>query len=65
MRATKYVASIVAVRYSGKGEEIEHLPIFVEAGDHDEAGEKALEIALQEWPVKEHWQRHSAVALLR
>ena len=61
----KYFASIAAVRFSGKGEEIDHLPIRIEADDHDEADKKAPEIALQRWPKKEGWQGHSAVSVLR
>ena len=61
----KYFASIVAVRYSGKGEELDHLPILVEADSHDEADKKALDEALQKWPKSEGWSGHDAVSVLR
>ena len=61
----KYLASIAAVRYSGKGEELDHLPIRIEADDHKEADQKALDEALQRWPKDEDWQGHDAVSILR
>jgi len=64
-RLSKFMASIAAVKYSGKGEELEHLPIFIEADDHKEADEKALEIAKMRWPKDEDWQGHDAVSVLR
>ena len=64
-KGIRYLASIVAVRFSGKGMELDHLPITIEADDHDEADQKALEIALQRWPKSEGWSGHDAVAVLR
>ena len=64
-RLSKFVASILAVRYSGKGEEIGHFPIFIEADNQKEADEKAKEIALQRWPKAEGWAGHNAVSVLR
>ena len=64
-RLMKYFSSIVAVRYSGKGEELDRLPIRIEADDHKEADEKALEIAKMRWPKDEDWQGHDAVSVLR
>ena len=61
----KYLASIAAVRYSGKGEELDHLPIRIEADDHKEADQKALEVAKMRWPTEEGWSGHSAVSVLR
>ena len=61
----KYMTSIAAVRFTGKGEELDHLPTFIEADNRKEANKKALEIALQRWPKSEGWSGHSAVSVLR
>jgi len=61
----KYFASIAAISITGKGMELDHLPIHIEADNRKEANKKALEIALQRWPKDEGWSGHSTVSLLR
>jgi len=61
----KYMTSIAAVRFTGKGMELDHLPIRIEADNCKEANEKALEMALERWPKDEGWSGHDAVSILR
>ena len=61
----KYFASIVAVCFTGKGMELDHLPIHIEADSHNEADKKALDEALKKWPKSEGWSGHDAVSVLR
>jgi len=62
---TQFDASIAAARFSGRGMELETLPVTVSGANHDEAAERALEIALRQWPKGEHWAQHAACAMRR
>ena len=60
-----YIAAIVAVRFDGKGMELECYPVTLQASSRQDAERMALEEAGRRWPVSEFWGGHSATARLR